>query len=122
MRILAGECNLRSQINVFIFRSIAGAAYSGCTGEDSILVWSSRDTVFRQDPCQRHCHQRSCYYGSYWCGRQEMQFFDKIHVKSIVIKAVTMVSTGLVIRTQFSDKVHVKALSSMKLLLWLELA
>lgn len=46
-----------------------------------------------------------------------MQFFDKIHVRGIVInKAVTMVGTGLVIRT------HVKALSSVKLLLWLVLA
>ena len=51
----------------------------------------------------------------YWFGRQETQFFDKIHVKGIVInEAVTMVS--------FLTRYMLKALLSTKLLLWLVLA
>ena len=60
----------------------------------------------------------------YWFGRQETQFFDKIHVKGIVInEAVTMVSIGVVVRRcSFLTRYMLKALLLTKLLLWLVLA
>ena len=48
----------------------------------------------------------------YWFGHQETQFFDQSQVKGIVInEAITMVSTGLVIRRHsFFDKSQVKGI------------
>lgn len=44
----------------------------------------------------------------YWFGRQETHFFDKSHVKGIVInEAITMVSTGLfLMESHFCDASH----------------